>query len=118
MYSAVRNLEWVNAEHTQIKCEVNFDHVGFEEWTPFCADPTDMFAPYCKEIFDRASAGEFGEIKEFIPPVIYDESMYHKPSQIPVVDVTPSKTEQLQSEVDTLKAQVAALLAAQQPTGA
>ena len=73
MYKAVRNLKWVNAEHTQIDCEVNFDHVGFEEWSPFTADPTDEFAPYCKEIFDKAVAGEFGEVAEyvaFIEPVI------------------------------------------------
>lgn len=64
-YTAVRNPKWVNAEKTLIECEVNFKHVGFEEWTPFCADPND-YMPYSKEIFDRAVAGEFGPIPEFV----------------------------------------------------
>lgn len=115
MYTAVRNCKWVNAEHTKIDCEVNFDHVAFEEWTPFCADPTDMFAPYCKEIFDKAAAGEFGAVEEYIAPIIIDMPS----NSIPVVDVSPQISNQkLQSEINTLREQMSALLANQQNTGA
>jgi hypothetical protein len=59
---------WVNAEHTQLHCEVNFKHVGFEEWTPFTADPNDHM-PYSKMIFDECVAGKFGVVGEYVPPV-------------------------------------------------
>lgn len=110
MYKSVKNCKWVNAEHTQIDCEVNFDHVGFEEWTPFCADPTDMFAPYCKEIFDKAAAGEFGEVAEYVAPP-EPLPQYIPPEKISVVDVSPPKAVILQNEIDVLKQQVADLLA-------
>ena len=66
-FSAIRNPAWANAEHTLITCEVNFIHVGFEEWTPFCADPND-YMPYSKIIFARVSAGEFGTVAEIVDP--------------------------------------------------
>lgn len=72
-YVAVRNPYWLNAEHTLIECEVNFNHVGFETWTPFCADPKD-YMPYSKQIFDECVAGNWGAIAEYIPPVVHDES--------------------------------------------
>jgi hypothetical protein len=86
MYKAVKNCEWIDAEHSRIKCEVNFDHVDFEEWTPFCADPMDQYAPYCKEIFDKAKAGDFGEIKEYIAPPVLKKVNF---DEIPVVDISP-----------------------------
>jgi hypothetical protein len=72
-YIAVRNMRWLNAERTLIDCQVNFNHVGFEEWTPFCADPND-YMPYSKQIFDECVAGKWGPIAEYISPVVYDES--------------------------------------------
>jgi hypothetical protein len=72
-YIAVRNMRWLNAEHTLVDCQVNFNHVGFEEWTPFCADPND-YMPYSKQIFDECVAGKWGPIDEYIPPVVHDES--------------------------------------------
>jgi hypothetical protein len=113
MYKKIRNLEWVDAEHTRIKCEVDFNHVDFEEWTPFCADPTDTFAPYSKEIFDKAAAGEFGEVKEYVapPPIEFIQPMR-------VVDVTSSTQiakdpSKLELEIATLKEQMAILLSKQ-----
>jgi hypothetical protein len=70
-FVAVRNPVFANAEHTVIACEVNFKHVGFEEWTPFAADPND-YMPYSKIIFDKALAGEFGEVAEYVPLPIED----------------------------------------------
>lgn len=66
-YTAVRNAKWDNAEHSSITCEVNFMHVGFEEWTPFCADPND-YMPYSKLIFDDCISGKWGVVQEYVPP--------------------------------------------------
>jgi hypothetical protein len=113
MYTAVRNLEWIDAEHTRFNCEVNFDHVNFEEWTPFTCDPNDLFAPYCKEIFDRAVAGDFGEIAEYVAPPKPEP----EPEPIPVVDVSPTAPEptkaELKAQLDALKAQLDAFLLTQ-----
>jgi hypothetical protein len=67
-FVAVRNPRWVNAEHTQIDCEVNFRHVDFEEWTPFCADPDD-YMPYSSQIFNECAAGTWGVVTEYTPPI-------------------------------------------------
>jgi len=66
-YSAVRNCKWANEEHTIIECEVNFNDVTLEEWSPFGATATDHYE-HTKEIFAKAVAGEFGEIAEYVPP--------------------------------------------------
>lgn len=64
-YVGVRNAHWANAEKTQINCEVNFSHVGFEEWTPFTADPKD-YMPYSRPLFDELCAGKWGEVAPFV----------------------------------------------------
>lgn len=66
MYSDVKNPRWSNKDKTAIDCEVNFDHVTFEEYTLFTAMPNDTFVPYAKEIFEKCANGEFGEIQEFV----------------------------------------------------
>lgn len=66
-YTQIKNPKWINAEHTLIDCEVNFNHLP-EEFVPFTADPNDIY-PYCKEIFDRCVSGEFGPVAEYVPPV-------------------------------------------------
>lgn len=68
-FKEVRSPKWADVAKTKINCEVNFNHVQFEEWTPFTADPND-YMPYSKDIFDRAVAGEFGEVSE--PGVIIE----------------------------------------------
>ena len=107
MYTAVKDLEWANEERTLVKCLVNFAHVDFEEWSPFCADPNDTFAPYAKDIFDRAVSGEFGTIKEYV--ALPDQESLQT---IPVVDVSagPAQSNDLAQEVERLKQQVALLL--------
>ena len=80
-FVAVKNPEWVNAEHTLIKCDVNFAHVGFEEWTPFCADPND-FMPYSKQIFDECAVGKWGFIKEYVAPIIEETVIQEQPTVI------------------------------------
>ncbi len=65
-YTDVRNPQWNNAEHNQIVCEVNFNHLNLG-YVPFTADPTDVME-YSKTIFDECVAGKYGEIAEYIPP--------------------------------------------------
>ena len=65
-YTQVRNPKWMNAEHTVIECEVNFDDYN-EEFVPFGAVKEGDY-PHTHEIFARCAAGEFGEIEEYIAP--------------------------------------------------
>lgn len=68
-YSTIRNLQWANAEHTAINCEVNFDSL-VEDFVPFTASADDLYE-HTKDIFEKAIAGEFGEILEYVePPVV------------------------------------------------
>jgi hypothetical protein len=60
-YVAVRNCRWGNEEHTIIDCEVDFADFK-EEWVPFSANSNDFYN-HSREIFNRAVAGEFGEIQ-------------------------------------------------------
>jgi len=71
----IRNLRWGNYEQTIIDVEVNFDHLQ-EEYVPFTADPNDI-EPHGVEIYNRAIAGEFGVIGDWIPPenVTGDDAM-------------------------------------------
>ena len=66
-YSAVRNCKWAHADHSSIECEVMFDDITSEEWSPFAANPNDPYE-HGREIFVKAVAGEFGEVAEYIPP--------------------------------------------------
>lgn len=66
-YSAVKNCKWANAEHSCIECEVDFNDITDEEWSPFAANPNDHYE-HGREIFAKAVAGEFGEVAEYIPP--------------------------------------------------
>jgi hypothetical protein len=66
-YSAVRNCKWVNVEHSSIECEVMFDNITSEEWTPFGANPLDHYE-HGREIYAKAIAGEFGNIEEYVEP--------------------------------------------------
>lgn len=64
MYTQVKNLQWANAEHTLLNCEVNFNHLN-EEFVNFTASATDTES-YTRDIFTKAIAGNFGPIKEYI----------------------------------------------------
>ena len=66
-YSAVRNCKWATEDHSSIECEVNFDGITSEEWSPFGANPNDYYE-HGREIFAKAVAGEFGEVAEYMPP--------------------------------------------------
>jgi hypothetical protein len=86
-YSAVKNCKWATEDHSSIECEVMFDDVTDEDWTPFGANPNDHYE-HGREIFERAVKGEFGEVAEYIAP---------RPSSIvlkltdPTIEVTPTE---------------------------
>jgi hypothetical protein len=67
-YSNVKNLKWADKEHTSIDLECNFSHLG-NEVVPFTANPNDVME-YSVDLFNRCVAGEFGEIAEYVEPVI------------------------------------------------
>ena len=71
MYTHIKNLQWANAAHTLLNCEVNFSHLQ-EEYVPFTASPDDS-EDHVKQIYTRAINGEFGEIKEYFPLFSQDE---------------------------------------------
>lgn len=59
------NLQWANAGRTVITMMVTHNTYGD---IPFSASPDDTEA-HGRELFERAAAGEFGEIAEFVAPV-------------------------------------------------
>jgi hypothetical protein len=85
-YSAVRNCKWAHEDHSSIECEVNFNHVNSEEWTPFGANPNDHYE-HGREIFAKAVAGEFGEVAEYVPPPPRSKLKLTDPT----IDVTPTE---------------------------
>ena len=67
-YTRVRNPKWLNQAHTFLECEVQFTHIP-EEWVPFSARESGDL-PHTHAIFAECVAGNYGEIQEFITPVL------------------------------------------------
>ena len=65
-YTDARNPRWADIGQTYIELEVNFDNLE-EEYVPFAANPNDSMA-HGVEIYNRAVAGDFGEVGAYIPP--------------------------------------------------
>lgn len=66
-YTEVKYPSWVNAEHTEINCYVNFDDLE-ETFVPFTASLSDPYNPASKEIFNDCVSGKYGEIAEYVVP--------------------------------------------------
>jgi len=66
-YTNARNPKWADAAQTMINIEVNFNHISDEEYSPFTANPLDV-EPHGIEIYNRAVAGDFGPVADYIPP--------------------------------------------------
>jgi hypothetical protein len=56
---------WNDANKTSIQLTVKFTE--FEEILPFTATPNDSM-PYGVELYNRAVAGEFGEVAPYVAP--------------------------------------------------
>jgi hypothetical protein len=66
----VKDLKWVNAEHTIFECIVKY--AEFDEEHPSGISGTDRYA-HIQEVWAKANAGEYGEILEYVPPPIEPE---------------------------------------------
>jgi hypothetical protein len=63
----VKNLKWEDAEHTLFSCIVKYEE--FNEEHPSGIDGIDPYS-HIREIWTKANAGEYGEIAEYVAPVI------------------------------------------------
>lgn len=61
----VKNLHWVDAEHTRFDCLVKYEQ--FDEEHPTTVDPNDKY-DHQQELWKNGLAGEYGEITEYVPP--------------------------------------------------
>lgn len=77
-YTSVEDPVWGNAEKTQIELTVKFEHL--EQEVPFTASKTDS-AEHGRELFLRAQAGDFGEIKEYTPPTELEIAQATNPAE-------------------------------------
>lgn len=67
--NSARNPQWANTAQTAINIEVDFDELD-EQYVPFTATSYDSME-YGVDIYNRAVAGEFGAIADFVPPANY-----------------------------------------------
>lgn len=67
--NSARNPQWANTAQTAINLEVDFDELD-EQYVPFTATSYDSM-DYGVDIYNRAVAGEFGEIADFVAPANY-----------------------------------------------
>jgi len=61
----VKNLQWADAEHTMFTCVVKYEE--FNEEHPSGINATDPYA-HIKEIWVKGTAGEYGDIAEYVVP--------------------------------------------------
>lgn len=78
-YTRVFNPQWANAEHTGINCEVDFDDLR-EELVPFTAVASGDYE-HSHQIFAECVAGNYGEIAEYVAPVIPEPIPAPKPTK-------------------------------------
>lgn len=62
---SVKELKWVDEEKSKIDCVVKFEH--FNEEIPFTVDPKDFYQ-HSLDLWEKATAGEYGEIVDYVPP--------------------------------------------------
>lgn len=60
-----KNPIWSNADQSTIDLTIKW--VELDEELPFTASPNDV-EDYGREIYNLASAGEFGEVAQYVPP--------------------------------------------------
>jgi hypothetical protein len=61
----VKDLQWLDAEHTMFSCIVKYEE--FNEEHPSGINAIDSYA-HIKEIWVKGNAGEYGVIAEYVPP--------------------------------------------------
>jgi len=65
-YKHIKNPRWINAEHTLLDCDVDFDDLK-EEYVPFTAVASGDY-PHTHQIFAECIEGKWGPIAEYVPP--------------------------------------------------
>lgn len=63
----VKSPKWADEQHSMFECIVKFEE--FADEMPFGCNSTDVYE-HTKEVWNRALAGEFGEISEYVPPAV------------------------------------------------
>lgn len=96
-YTNVKNPQWANADHTAINCDVDFDDLR-EEFVPFTAVAEGDYA-HSHEIFARCVAGDFGDIAEYVAPLVPE---YVTPPQ-PTKEELLAKLLEIQAQLEALK---------------
>jgi hypothetical protein len=73
----VKDLKWVNTEHTVFECVVKY--AEFNEEHPTGINGADPYA-HIQEIWTKANAGEYGIIAKYEPPLL-SETIVAKPGE-------------------------------------
>jgi hypothetical protein len=63
---------WANADRTMIDLTIKWDKLDKE--LPFTASQTDVEA-HGRAIFEAAKDGKFGEVAEYVAPVVVQEAI-------------------------------------------
>lgn len=63
----VKDLQWVDAEHTMFSCVVKYKE--FNEEHPSGINATDPYE-HIHTIWTKGIAGEYGVIAEYVPPLV------------------------------------------------
>lgn len=64
-----KDLKWDNKEHTSFTCVVKY--AEFDEEHPSMINATDTYA-HIQELWNKGNSGVYGEIEEYVAPVILD----------------------------------------------
>ncbi len=73
----VKNMQWENADHTIFTCVVKYEEFNEEHNSGITL--TDPYA-HIHEIWNRAIAGEFGEIAEYVAPPPFPAPQEEQPA--------------------------------------
>ena len=95
-YTQVLNPQWANAEHIAINCSVDFDDLR-EELVPFTAVASGDYE-HSHQIFAECVAGKYGEIAEYVVPIIPEPTPAPQPTK-----------EELMAQIQALAAKVQAM---------
>lgn len=101
----VRNPRWMNADQTMLDVEVLFEELRPMGFVAFTTNP-DADTDHGVEIWDKAIAGEYGPIAEFVPP-----TPEHVRANMPnlerwrvntVIDLEPGLREKIDAAIDAM----------------